>query len=625
MAFSTTATNVITQTGTDTSLAGLIGLAGVTSTTTSSAGGNARVVNIGSNRLIINGTLTVDPEFETLFQNSAAARPNIDVAGTLNIGRAVVVNSATRYSTGMAIHVGDNGSAWSETLASIRVTGTLNWYGGTLNLLSSFAWMEASTIRTYSPNAVLFMRALSGDGQAIQIRQRSGDCIVDGLTIVQANFTIIVPPTQLGGVSAFHAPGAVFSPSGSTASNTWITITDYDERGGNIVDFACWQRKWMRAFDNRNGSGVLFGGHLANDANNVGFLAIYQEVRASAQDVAGATVDELGIFLKDRLHITRTNRLPASRHGTNETFQPDRTYASKTTSGATLSQTVLIAVADKNTGGARFDNVTWDYRGETNTSADIFVLRFRSYQFLFSTMNVAMKGQGGTDVETVLFNDPAITQSAAVAAAHTGITVADTAPVAWNGKSYQITVTGNRTTNPSLTAADIFHYLKYHLSQTDVTFNGKDGGEWHNMVKATGDNFVTERGTYGGERVQKGVRVIDQAGNPFPGFNSMQADDGTIYIPPVVYTLTIDGFVSGSDVVIYDADVASTGDGSNVIQTFDEVVGTSVQYQYSYSPGTNIRIGVFEPGYKPLVTATIALTASNSTIPVSQQFDRAYG
>ncbi|MGB0427395.1 MAG: hypothetical protein ACPGEC_00530 [Flavobacteriales bacterium] len=55
--------NTITQSGTDTDLSGLSGISGVTT----SQQADIIQYNIGNRRLVIQGTLTIDPEKETLF------------------------------------------------------------------------------------------------------------------------------------------------------------------------------------------------------------------------------------------------------------------------------------------------------------------------------------------------------------------------------------------------------------------------------------------------------------------------------------------------------------------------------------------------------------------------------
>jgi hypothetical protein len=88
-------------------------------------------------------------------------------------------------------------------------------------------------------------------------------------------------------------------------------------------------------------------------------------------------------------------------------------------------------------------------------------------------------------------------------------------------------------------------------------------------------------------------------------------------------TLTVTGVVPGSDVVVIDASVPATGDGSNVLQTYDAIAGTSVAFSHSLA-GTPIKVGLFKAGLIPLVVGPITLGSSDAELPVSQQEDRNY-
>lgn len=615
MAFSQSG-SVITQSGTDNGLGGLVGLSGVTAWESNANGTNARGINLGSNKLVVNGTLTLDPENEFLAQNSAAARPNIEINGRLNIGTVSTVNGVDRYSYGLAIHVGDNGSAFQEPNAAIRVNngGEFHWYGGTVSLSAALAWMEGSTIRIYSQNAVLYFRA-QADGQPPQIRQRSGNCEVYGLTMMEGNFTVIVPANVFSGILPIHNE-KVFSPAGATPNNTWITIRNYDASGGNVVDFACWQHKWMRAYNSVQGSNVSFGGHLPNSPANRGFCAYYADLRVTAEDVDGVGVAALGIFVKDRRHIG--NRLANGVHGSNEDFRPDRIYTDATIDGSPCTAEVLIAVSSKAEGGPRFASVIWDYRGEQNNNSDVFIARVRSYEYLFQSNPVTLKGVDGVDFNTVMFADPAIHQDEATALAHTGITLqTHGSPVSWQGRQWSITVVGDRSANPNLMADDIFHYLKAHLSQTDQMFYGQVGGAWHNMVLAQGAGFRTERGTYTGDRVQRGVRVIDENGDPFPNFLQMQADDGQLYIPPIQYTVTFQNLIPGSEVRLF-----RTSDRQELAGI--EESGSTFIYNYIHSGDIDFYYVVFNKEYLPIKATGLTLTAGNQTFTIQQVLDRVF-
>jgi hypothetical protein len=99
------------------------------------------------------------------------------------------------------------------------------------------------------------------------------------------------------------------------------------------------------------------------------------------------------------------------------------------------------------------------------------------------------------------------------------------------------------------------------------------------------------------------------------------ATDRQIQYPLPRTELTITGFVSGSDVVIYDADLPALGDGSNVLATGDAVSGSFV---FDYEGTPTIKVGVFKGGYVPQVSPPIALTTSNSNYLVQQRIDRNY-
>ena len=179
-----------------------------------------------------------------------------------------------------------------------------------------------------------------------------------------------------------------------------------------------------------------------------------------------------------------------------------------------------------------------------------FRMRYRAYGYLWQSLNAAIADPIKQSV--AMLTDSNVTQTLSEAQAHTGITVTDHggSPVSWGGKSFGITVTGNLTTNPTLTAEDIKHYLHWHLSQT-AAFGGKATGlNWHDLIPMAG--VRTERGDYGG--TQKGVRVVDENGDEFPDILTMTADDGTTlsFAPVVLAQGSITGFSENSRIIIYN-------------------------------------------------------------------------
>lgn len=93
---------------------------------------------------------------------------------------------------------------------------------------------------------------------------------------------------------------------------------------------------------------------------------------------------------------------------------------------------------------------------------------------------------------------------------------------------------------------------------------------------------------------------------------------GTVTIVSSV-SLTIDGFVTGSDVVVYAAGTET------VLDDAQEVAGTSWVYSYAAADaGDEIDVGIFLSGYRPEYVRGYTLSADNATLPVAQTIDRDY-
>ena len=78
MAFSLSG-STITQSGTDTDLSGLASISGVSVQTTSSGVHSYSVYDLNSLTLVINGTLTINPEENMLLVSATSGRPYVDV------------------------------------------------------------------------------------------------------------------------------------------------------------------------------------------------------------------------------------------------------------------------------------------------------------------------------------------------------------------------------------------------------------------------------------------------------------------------------------------------------------------------------------------------------------------
>lgn len=205
-----------------------------------------------------------------------------------------------------------------------------------------------------------------------------------------------------------------------------------------------------------------------------------------------------------------------------------------------------------------------------------------------------------------------LTDSVATALAYNGITVTDhgTSPVAWNSKLWSITVTVDLATYPSRTAAQVFAHIKAGIAQT-ASWNGKAGLLWHILMEESSSGYTSQRGKSGGAgAVLKGVRIVDQAGNPLPNVGAMVADDGTTYVPPVAVTLTVSAQVSlvGAEIRIYDLDNTPAGSLGTELGGVESCADAT--FPYTGSAGNAIWIQIMKAGYVEFGQATVMPASS---------------
>lgn len=131
-------------------------------------------------------------------------------------------------------------------------------------------------------------------------------------------------------------------------------------------------------------------------------------------------------------------------------------------------------------------------------------------------------------------------------------------------------------------------------------------------------------------QVDTGVVVLriedsDISGNEKPNYNNGGAEawdcgpyefDHGYGKHPITATLTLAGLSVGSDVVVRSAGT------STILASVDQVTGST--WEYTYGATHSVDIDVIKPGLVLVPFRNLALTASDSSIPVSQQLDRNY-
>lgn len=191
-----------------------------------------------------------------------------------------------------------------------------------------------------------------------------------------------------------------------------------------------------------------------------------------------------------------------------------------------------------------------------------------------------------------------------------------TSPVTWNSKQWSITV----TVTDGSSAAQIAQWLSWHTAQDSFSIGGGFNNlAWPVMVVGSGTSLETSRGRLFGSSgaTLKGVRIVDGSGNEVSGFTRMQADDGTYYSPPVLYTLTVSNIVNGSRILVRRTDTLSV--------IANEIVSGGVfTYVYSYVSNIPVEIVIRKASSAPYYQewrTTTTLGESNNSQTANQLLD----
>jgi hypothetical protein len=98
---------------------------------------------------------------------------------------------------------------------------------------------------------------------------------------------------------------------------------------------------------------------------------------------------------------------------------------------------------------------------------------------------------------------------------------------------------------------------------------------------------------------------------------SIRTAGATVVVNNTV-TLTLNGLVSGSDIVI------KTSDTNSALVNVDQNSGSSYAYVYTYAAGTYVDIMINKAGYVPFVVYDYLLASASASLPITQTVDRAY-
>lgn len=607
MAFSLSG-STITQTGTDTSLAGLSGLAGVT---TSTFFGVVTVYNIGNNRLVINGTLSFNAELQALQIGTGAAFPNIEVSGVFNIGtlQSKAYNTTQNPAGGSFTRVQRrpavmcsrvSPTTYLPTEASLQVNsggvcrmyGTTLLHGGTINCVSGSTFESFDGMLYCIASRHRWFNSPIG-GTRLYV---GGDDATDGgvINLIGSSGSYIgVEPDMVG---------LVYSQNS--------TLRNYVSGRTVFIDHRVDSGALTTSINPLYGSRCSFNvneNSTTNSAANTGGLLVKRELNVEVIDSAGTPVQNCKVFVP---YTNDGNR----RDGLGQTITTLTAESGLTNASGALSLQVLLAAWIRTTAGVagvanQGLNAPTYLNKNGDSTDDLFDIRFITYDHLVSeNTNVSLRGQNALQVERVILADLSITQATkATVDAYT--TLETSAKFYDRAKSWLVdNYTGQAATLVSRSGTLI------NAGSYNVTIDATAASAF----SLAGNTLTIKASTYTGDMTTTGVITLANGAT----FIGTRTDANGTVAPPKVVSIT--GITAGSRLRIYNNTTATEivnqiVAGTSYTATYNEGVG--------YTTGDTLTVtATWQSGVTaklPFLTQVVVGATGWSAL-VSQQADTVY-
>jgi len=396
------ASGIITQTGTDTDLSGLLGVTGVVVVNN----GSHKTYHIDNKQLKINGTLTIDPQVECLLFE----KQRLFISGTLNFGVTSVIGGATRYSRAIGLISHDDG--YGKFL--VRSGGTLNWNGGAMKLNGGCDFQDGSTVSI--TNGIII--ATNSVGQ--RLRMNTANCSVDGLSIDgNLRFDVFKTFVSFNRYNPSFTDKGAIQKVGSTNAGTDdpFVLTNFDAQGiqapnGDFIgsSFAATKIEFV----NMGFTGDFIISHDSTGGTSA-VTTLYKDIKLKIVDTNISNIEGAKYWATDKNNGSRFSGTAVWRGSQNEdeTFSSDRVYTGSTNSSGEATERLLTRACYGGASplGVYNGNTTIDYRGETTDNTDVFNFYVASYEHTLNNVSPSCLGTGVLEQQVVLFADVFLTES----------------------------------------------------------------------------------------------------------------------------------------------------------------------------------------------------------------------
>jgi len=597
--------STITQTGTDNDLSDLEGISGVTTTTS----GHQNVYTLDNRRLIIQGTLNINPDIEVLITNYNGNSAML-VTGTLNFGTETIVNGNRRLSGGVGLvftgisttnqrfwRANDNGS-----LVIQGPNGVLNALGGVMISSRPFGFYTNNI--TVNIDNTRFIKA--GVGTERREFRFDEDQIING-TVTNAiidGFQLSHRSTPSGGMSVVMQDAEIVQLSGGPT----LTVLNNIDISNNIAidtDFGTDDNQGVarnyEVTNTSNGSALrLMPKSGVGNNRQRGYLRIFKELEFIFSDPSSNELSGIKLY-----SIDNDNGFRKNTNGLNSLN--DKIYQETSSSAGVVELTVETAITNIDSEG-NFNYSDWDTtfsnnrfkvdrRGLDDSTDDNFRFHFGSYEHVLSETVISCKGLDESVIRWTLFEDNNIIENKSIVDAYN--TIDNFNKFYDRAKSFLIDNWGNYLELIVLKEGQLINAQSYNIivnpnATSAFSFDGT-------TITIKTDIFEGGLLTTGTVTLLNGATVTGSVTD----MNGTQTNT------------SLTGLQDGTEVRIYrHSDSSEFGVG------IESSVGGTARINYTYIEDTLVYIQILSEEYENITLRNINLTESPTTIPIQQRFDR---
>lgn len=554
MAFSLSG-STITQTGTDANLSGLAGIAGVTVNTLASASGTFQgvtqyVIN-ASTTLVVNGTISHDPDSEILvLQRNSTDRP-LTINGTYNFGSSAVFRGGTVYQAGCGLVIAGYYTGtqrqFQDAIAGIYIsaTGTLNWKGAAI--FSGRSIISDGALNIEDAKFVPRCTNTATKDYCPRVGFKSGTGALNGLVVEGESghfFGVTLGSMTLSQFQRLDVVGnndaaAIISPEPASGfGSPFLFVSDIkDLSTGNLYVSRAWQQRFIEIMN--YGGGVNLKDQLSDktstDFNAKGAVLVTKQVSAKFLAQNGAPIQDAKFYISE---VSDGNEPPSSVSATftaqDISFleSPRSFLLTSDANGDTVTAKLAIYFGYKMLTAAMVDNVRTKNGGNTLDAAWI------SYAHGIGGREVDVSGQSAGLEQLTLVRDVSITQTDRIAVdAYT--TLETSAKLYDRAKSWMVeNYTGQAATLVSRSGTLI------NAGSYNVTIDATAA----QAFAVVGSTITIKASTYTGDMTTAGLITLVNGAQ----FVGTRTDATGTVAPPVLQSVTVSNGVAGTLLLIQD-------------------------------------------------------------------------